>query len=363
VTRIQVVHPTELGTAEISCWHRMQKATPALVHPFLSAEYTMTVSQFRPQSRVGVITEGQRITGFFPFEVRRFGVAVPVSGWLSACQGVVHAPGAQWDPHELLRGCGLSAWQFDNLIANQKPFNPYLSSFGPTPAVDVTGGFDGYDAEIRARAPGFRRELGRKARKLGREVGELRLEFDTRDPALLDRLIAWKSDQYRRTNHVDRFEQPWARGLLHALLAARHDHLTGLLSILYAGDEPVSMEFGLRADALLVGWFTGYEPRFAKYSPGLLQLRMMTEALGEHGIGTLHMGRGAKDSLRAFGNRDILTGQGTVTCRSALGAAHRIVGGVSGWALRTVRDHPPLHDAADQVLRRSGLASRYYGKV
>jgi CelD/BcsL family acetyltransferase involved in cellulose biosynthesis len=362
VTRVHLIHPAELGASEIARWHRLQEAEPALAHPFLSAEYAMAAGRFRPQSRVAVLVDGPRTVGFFPFEVRKFGLGVPISGWLSAYQGAIQLGGTQCDPGELLRGCGLSAWQFDNVIADQEPFSRYAVTCH-TPVMDLAAGFDAYERGLRERAPRFCRELGRKARKLGREHGSLRMEFDTRDAALLSRLIAWKSAQYQTTNHVDRFQLPWVTGLLHELLDARSDHLTGLLSVLYAGDEPVSIQFGLRAGRVVAGWFSGYDHRFGKYSPGLIQVMMMAEALGRHGVETLHMGKGAKDSVRAFKNGDITVGEGTVTAHSVLGLSHRVLGGVGRQALRTVRRHPGLHRAADRVLRRSGVSGRLYGKV
>ncbi len=62
--------------------------------------------------------------------------------------------------------------------------------------------------------------------------------------------MTWKSEQYRRTNSVDRFEQSWIPGLLEELLATRTEYLSGLLSVLYAEDRPVAIQFGLRADSL-----------------------------------------------------------------------------------------------------------------
>jgi CelD/BcsL family acetyltransferase involved in cellulose biosynthesis len=360
-TQVSIIAPGELGPDEIAAWHRMQKATPALADPFLAPEYAMAVGRFRPRSRVAVLTDGQSIVGFFPFEERRLGTGVPISGWLSACQGVIHEPDLQWDMGALLRGCGLSAWHFDNLIADQAARWPEHVRTALAPVIDLKGGFD-YE-RMRERDKRFCRELERKTRKLAREAGELRLERDCTDPALLRVLMTWKSEQYQETRHVDRFAHPWVTDLLEAILTERHCNLSGLLSVLYAGDEPVSIQFGLRAGGILAGWFTGYNQEFASYSPGLIQLRMMTEALGEIGIDTLQMGTGAKDSARAFRTRDIEVGAGTVTTRSVLGLTHRLLGGVGEQALGTVRSHPALHHAADQVLRRSGVSSRFYGKV
>lgn len=361
--RVDVIHPAELGPAEITAWHRMQQATPSLDNPFLSPEYAVAVGRFRPESRVAILTESERTVGFFPFEKRRLGVGVPISGWLSSCQGVVHAPDAKWDPRELVRKCGLAVWHYDNLISDQAPFDPYHAAIDPAPAIDLSEGFDAYYAKVHSRAHRFCRELERKTRKLGREAGELRFVCDSADSAALRTLTEWKSEQYRRTDHVDRFDKPWAAELLEALLATRGEYLSGVLSVLYAGDRPVTIQFGLRAGTVLVGWFTGYDYAFNKYSPGLIMIRMMTEELAGIGVDRLHMGKGAKRYTDELKNSDIFVGAGAVTSRSALGAAHRARGAASQWALRTVREHRGLHDAADRVLRRAGVSSRVYGRV
>ena len=206
--RVLPIRPGELGPAEIATWHAMQRATPSLANPFLSPEFALAVGRFRPGAYVAVLTEGQFIAGFFPFERRRLGVGVPVCGWLTPCQGLIHAPEVEWDPRELLRRCGLSAWQFDNLIADQRPFRPYHAAIVPSPMIDLADGFDSYYAKLRVKSPHFCRELERRARKLEREVGELRIVADSRDTNVLRTLLNWKSDQYRRTSHVDRFECP-----------------------------------------------------------------------------------------------------------------------------------------------------------
>jgi len=363
MTGVQVIHPSDLGPSEIAAWHWMQRATPSMADPFLAPEYTMTVGRFRPQSRVGVLFEGQSVVGFFPFEARRLGVGVPVSGWISPCQGIIHAPGARWTMSELLRGSGLAAWRFDNLIAEQAASGTFHASIASSPVIDLTGGFETYYAQLRKQAHRFCRETERKARKLGREVGTLRLEHDSRNPDLLNTLIAWKSEQYRRTANVDRFDQPWIPSLMHALLATQSGYLSGMLSVLYAGEKPASIQFGLRAGETVVGWFTGYDQALGRYSPGLVQITMMTEALSAAGVHTMCIGKGAKHSAQIFKNHDVLVAEGMATSRSPLGASHRLINGAKREALRAVREHPALHDAADLLLRRTGAASRIYGKV
>lgn len=363
MTRVLLARPGDLGPAEIAAWHRMQELTPSLRNPFLSPEFAISAGRYRPGSRVGVLTGEQGTVGFFPFEMRRLGAGVPISGWLSASQGVVHAPDARWSVGELLRGCGLSAWRFDNLIADQEPFTACRSAVVPTPVIDLAGGFTEYYAKLRARSPRMCRELERKRRKLDREVGQLRLECDSPDPALLQLLIAWKSEQYRRTKVVDTFALPWAREFFAELFATRTSHLSGMLSVLYAGDQPVSIQFGLRSGSQLVGWYTGYDGRFGRYSPGIIQITMMAEQLASIGVETLHMGKGARRFADVLKNGDVFVGEGTAASRTLAGAAHRLRNAASFRALRIIREHTALHHAADLVLRRSGISSRTYGRI
>lgn len=366
--RIVSIRPGELGPADIAAWQSMQRATPSLANPFLSPEFAVAVGHFRPGARVGVMTEGQSVAGFFPFERRRLGAGGPICGWLTPCQGLVHAPGVEWDPRELLRGCGLSAWRFDNLIADQGPFKPYHEAAVPSAVIDLSDGFDAYYAKLRVKASRFCRELDRRARKLARELGELRVMADSRDTAVLRTLMAWKSDQYRQTSHVDRFQQPWLAGLLDDLLATRGGGAgactSGLLSVLYAGDRPVAAQFGLRTGNLFVGWFTGYDTRLHSYSPGLLHLRQLAGELAAAGVSVIDMGAGARNYYKeTLKTGDVFVAQGVVTARSVLGAAHRVRGVLTWSARRAFRERPSLHRAADQIVRRSGIASRIYGRI
>jgi CelD/BcsL family acetyltransferase involved in cellulose biosynthesis len=342
----------------------MQRATPALDNPFLSPEFAMAVGRFRPGAQVAVLAEGQAITGFFPFERRRLGGGVPVCGWLTPCQGVIHAPGAEWDPRELLRGCRLSAWRFDNLLADQQPFKAYHSEIVASPVMDLSGGFEAYYAKVRVKSPRFCKEIARRARKLERELGELRVVTDSRDTSVLRTLMAWKSEQYRQTSHVDRFEQPWLVELLDILLATRSAQLNGLLSALYAGDRLVAVQFGLRTGTLMVGWFTGYETSLRKYSPGLVHIKGLAEEMAAAGIRVIDMGGGAKNYYKeTMKSYDSFVAQGIVTSRSVLGAAYYARNALTWTARRTVRQHPGLHLAAGQVLRQSGLAQRIWGRI
>jgi CelD/BcsL family acetyltransferase involved in cellulose biosynthesis len=349
---ISVIRPSELGPTEIAAWRDMQERTSALANPFLSPDFTIAVGQVRPNARVAVLTEGQAITGFFPFERHRLGVAVSIAAGLTDCQGLVHAPGADWDARALLRGCGVSAWEFDHLVSGQKPFERYQTAFAASPFVDLSDGFAAYHATLRARSPAFCNQMGRKARKLAREVGELRMVTDSREVGVLRTLMAWKSDQYRRTGRLDRFSQPWVVELIDLLSATHTESLTGILSVLYAGDAPVAAHFGIRSSSILAYWFPAYDARLGRYSPGLVHtLRLIEDAAGA-GVKTIDLGKGAKRYKETLKSGDTFVAGGIVTRPTPSGAAHWARRAPQAWVIRQIRAHPPLFRAADAVLRR-----------
>jgi CelD/BcsL family acetyltransferase involved in cellulose biosynthesis len=349
---ITVIRPGDLGPAEITAWHEMQAKTPALANPFLSPEFARAVGRLRPSARVAVLTEGPDVTGFFPFERGRLGLGLPIAAGLTDCQGLVHPPGAGWDPRALLRACGISAWRFDHLVAGQESFGRYHAALAPSPVIDLSEGFAAYHAELRRRSPGFVGGLGRKARKLAREVGELRLVTASTDVSDLRALMTWKSGQYQRTGRLDRFGQQWIVELLDSLLATRTAALTGELAVLYAGEAPVAAHFGLRADEVMTYWFPAYDPAFGRYSPGLLLAIRLAEALAADGVSLIDFGKGKMHYKEMLKTGELLVAEGTVVQRSPLGAAHWARQAPQAWAIRQIRAHPPLFRTADAALRR-----------
>jgi CelD/BcsL family acetyltransferase involved in cellulose biosynthesis len=348
--RVLLSRPGELGPTEIAAWQSMQRATASLANPFLSAEFALAVGRFRPSARVAVLYSGSSIAGFFPFERRRLGAGVPICGWPGTlCQGLVHVPGADWDPRDLLRGCQLSVWQFDHLVAGQKPFERFQAATAPSPVMDLSDGFAAYRARLAAKSPRFSRDIARRARNLARDAGDLRFVADSRDTQLLRTLMAWKSEQYRRIAAVDRFDRPWVIGLMDALHATRGAHVNGVLSALYAGDQPVAAQFGLRSGNVFAGWFTAYDRRFAKYSPGLIQFLQMAEEFAAAGVHTIDLGEGAAVYKERLKTRDIFVASGVVTGRSVLAAAHRAGMNSAQRAGAALFHHPRLYHATRHV--------------
>ncbi len=356
---VRLYRPGELSAADRAAWTRLQalgweSGCRGLANPFLSPEFTCAVGRFRRGVRVAVVRQDGEPAAFFPFERGALGVGRAVGLGLSDCQGLVHRPGFGWDARELLRACGLAVWEFDHLVAGQSAFAAGATGAYASPVMDVGRGYEAYLAHLRGHAAKFTRTTLAKERRLGRDVGEVRYVHDERDPAALRTLMAWKSAQYRRTGRSDRFAKPWIVELVRELSRARGDRFAGLLSVLYAGGEPVAAHFGLRTDRVLSCWFPAYDPAFARYSPGLVLHLRMARGAAEQGLSYLDLGRGDKEYKDALKTGELTVHEGWVVRRHPV-ALGRLAVRAPARALRNaVSAHEGLRRPADLTLRRIG---------
>jgi CelD/BcsL family acetyltransferase involved in cellulose biosynthesis len=351
---ITIHRPGELTPELRAAWHRAMDASPEYSNPFLAPEFAAGVGRYRRGARVAVLREDAEPAGFLPYERGPFGTARAIGLGLSDCQALVHRPGFTWDAGELLRACGLSIFEFDHLVQEQRPFAPHVTGTFASPVIDVKPGDGGYPEWLRGTYPGLAKTTLKKERRLGRDVGEVRFEFDERDPEMLRTLMRWKSAQYRRTGRMDRFSRPWIVGLVDHLFRVREEHFTGVLSVLYAGDRPVAAHFGPRSSTVLAAWFTAYDPELHYYSPGLMMHLRTAEAAARHGVTLVDLGRGDKEYKDWLKTRELRVAEGFAARPHPVALAHRLWRRPVRGLRNTVNAHPRLRDPADQLLKTVG---------
>jgi CelD/BcsL family acetyltransferase involved in cellulose biosynthesis len=169
-----------------------------------------------------------------------------------------------------------------------------------------------YEARLAAQHRTIARQK-QKDRKLSRQVGPIRLEFDCQNSQLVEKLMDWKSQQYQRTHIGDIFQLAWVRKLILGLHAMRSAPLRGLLSVLFAGNVPVAMHFGLLEKNLLHYWYPVYEPRYGYGSPGTRLFLEIARRCPEHGIETIDLGYGYQPYKEILCNQKSLSGIGLVS--------------------------------------------------
>jgi CelD/BcsL family acetyltransferase involved in cellulose biosynthesis len=350
--RISLIRPAELGPSEIQAWHSMQLETSSLVNPFLCPEYSVGVGEVQSAARFAVLTEGSRIFGFFPFERRKFGAGAVIGAGLSNCQGLIHAPDAEWDARELLKACGLSTWQFNRLTQDQKPFERYGTDQVRSALVDLSNGYESYDENFRLKSAKFLKSMNRKIRSLEKDFGKLRLVADTRDVADLRLFMSWKSDQCERNGWLDIFARPWVVDLIDHLFATRTDSFGCVLSMLYAGETPIACALDFRSRHYLAGWHSAYSPEFGKYSPGSIRHLFAVEQLAAAGIQLYELGD--ESYQERFKNNDAYFTTGTVTAGPFAASVHRAQSISYNYTRRMIKRFPFAYRVADGVLQRMG---------
>lgn len=303
------VRPADLGPAELQRWRDLVAAGPAPRNPFLAPEYALAVGAARPQARVLVLQDAGETVGFLAHE-QHGTIARPIGEGLSDCEGFALAPGTVVPVAQVLREAKLTGWDFDCLLAAQLPEGAYRVRREASPVVAMPNGYDAYLDELRGGSKKWLSSMFRKLRKLEREVGEVRFEFHSTDPADLRTLMRWKSGQYAQLGEWDRFADPRIVTLVEDLMRTQSPTCAGALSMLYAGDLPVAAHAGIWSESLLSWWFPAYDPEFGRYSPGILFLLQMLEAAAKHGIGVVDLGRGRheyKDATKT-GELTVLAG-------------------------------------------------------
>lgn len=340
--RITTARPQELGAPEFARWREFLAADPAQDNPFLSPEFTLAVAEIRPNVRVAVVSEGNDIVGFLPYQRNALGVARPVGRGFRDRDGAALAPGVQLDAPALLRACDLAVWQFDHQVPGQLSATSSRTTSLPSPVIDLSNGYDAYVGGMRARASATLKSVSYKRRKLEREVGEVRHEMHSLDAGALRTFMRWKSDQYFRTGREDLFAQPGIADMMARLQHTRSERFSGSLSLLYAGDRVVASHFGLHTPRTLVLWLPSYDTAFAKYSPGFIQLLELSADAARLGIGTFELGRSRhsyKDQFKT-GHVHVLEGW---MARPALGTAvHRVTSAPTQELVNFVRARPKI---------------------
>lgn len=353
------MRPGELDADHIERWRELRALSGAPANPFMEPEFTRAVGRVRPGARVAVVEgAGEAVVGFFPYEEGPLGQGRAIGFGVSDCQGPVLSPEHGLTAVQLLRGCSLTSWEFDNLEAGQTLFTPDATEEFDSPVIDIGQGYAAYETTLRAGSPKFFRTTTAKERRLARQAGEVRFVFDERDPAALRTLMEWKSAQYRRTGRRDRFAKEWISALVRQLAAdhtpERTPGCSGVLSVLYVADRPVAAHFGLRSGTVLSCWFPAYDTDFAKYSPGLILHLRMAEAAAGAGIGLLDLGRGAAEYKDALKTGNLRVHEGASVRPGPRAALYRLGREPSRRAHSFVRNRPKLAGYAQRALNRVG---------
>ncbi|MFL6212855.1 MAG: GNAT family N-acetyltransferase [Blastocatellia bacterium] len=311
---IEVVSARALDSTLRDRWQQLQQSNPSLESPYFCIEFTEAVAQTRTDVEVALIKAGGEVVAFFPFQRNRWSVGKPVGGMISDYQGIICEPDFACDPTELLKACSLLAWDFDHLLVSQSFFATYHRHQEGSPILDLSEGYEAYARQTHAA----RGKLSKLQRLLEREVGPLRFVLHSNDASDFEQVLGWKSAQYKRTGIKDIFTNDWVRQTLERIHATQGKKLSGMLSLLYAGERLIAGHFGMRTSRTWHYWFPAYDPDYSRYSPGFTLLLKMAESAPGMGIKTIDLGKGMSSYKERLKNGHVMIADGSVEPSSLL---------------------------------------------
>jgi CelD/BcsL family acetyltransferase involved in cellulose biosynthesis len=300
--QIEAIKAEQLTEQHRTAWSTLQRADSALHNPSFCPGFTEAVASVRDDVEIAVLRDEGRYVGFLPFHRTRHNVGLPIGTVLTDMHGLIVDSKLEWDPLELLRECGLAAWKFDHLIATQSPFEPYIQCVEESPYMDLRHGYEAYVEDRRSSGSSSIKRAASKARKLERDVGPIRFVLNDEGDHAFDTVLDWKRQQLAEMHCVDMFQSDWVVDVLKAIRQTQTEDFAGMVSTLYAGDQLVAAQIGMRGTQVISSWIPTFNSAFQKYSPGLLMHLEMAKAAAAKGIDRIDLGRGhnqMKASLRS----------------------------------------------------------------
>jgi CelD/BcsL family acetyltransferase involved in cellulose biosynthesis len=310
--KVELVSCRELDTRHTVPWRNWQRLTPGLDSPFVGPEFAATVSQVRPHVRVAVLHDAQaQPAGYLAFE-RHGRNARPLAAGLAEWEGVVARPDLAWDGRELLRALKLRSLAFEHVPTGQEGLSRFAHRHGQSPCAYLRGDFDGYRRQ-QLQQSSTAVQIERKRRKLEREQGSLRFELFADVSLVLDCLQRWKRLQHERTGVMDVFRFSWVAELLRGLAGTNYGpDFAALPSMLFAGERPIAVHFGLCSRNVAHVWFPAYDEQFSRYSPGLILFWEQFSALAQRGIERVDFGPSPQRYKPSLANGCLPVSLGTV---------------------------------------------------
>lgn len=351
---VTLVNATELTQRQVADWSALQRQVPVADSPFFCPQFTRLCAEMWNNVEVAVLQEGDEHIGFFPFERSREQVAKPVASVINDFHGVVARHDPSWTVEQLLQAAGIKTYEFDHLPQAHSGFDGFMTVFAPSPYIDLSEGFQKYCDDRRAAGSKTITKLRRKLRNLERDLGSVRLEFNTTDYSILGKLIEWKAAASKRAPAACIAEVPWFEEFAERLCATQQGSFAGTLSVLYAGETPVAAHLGMRSSSVLHWWFPSYDNRFAKYSPGVAMLYVVAERAAAEGIRRIDLGKGKMEYKESMKSGDLIVTEGIVDTRPWVSLSRR-----SWLLLRDRLRHSRFRQTAhriDRVLTRGRLA-------
>lgn len=303
--QVSIVRPGEIGISEEKQWCEFQGSYSLAAHPNYSLTFVRAACRADENGRVAIAEDSSGIRAFIPYTTGNDGTATTLGGGQTGVDGLISS-NEPIDLRQVVRRARLRGWRFSHAPAGQTPLDPYRYQGSyhsqEVHVIDLRSDYDGYLRSLPKR---------RKRRQaLEREIGEVSFEWNSCDPANRDLLLEWKSAQFEYVRQW--LSAPSSRTMVEDLATGENEDCSGITSVLYAGGKPLAASLCLRAGRILAGWMMGYDPEYARFSPGALTQVAQLEEAHRRGVEIIDFGYGNDHYKREFGNASYRVDSGAV---------------------------------------------------
>jgi CelD/BcsL family acetyltransferase involved in cellulose biosynthesis len=312
----RVLKPEALSAGEVALWDNLCEGVPQFHSAFYTHSFALAASKAGYRVRVAILEDLNGIVGFFPFQFRHrlaesLGLAERVGEEMSDYFGMVTKPTVRVTPGQLLAACRLNCCYFTHLDEWQTRMGLTGERPEPSPRIELPENIEEYWKEIKRRDKKFIADTNRCNKKLERDYGKVRFDFQSVDRiAEFYLLINLKRNQYIATINKDLLSIRNREHLLRNLLHVNSNGCKGVMSVLRAGTEVAALHFGLQCHDVLHYWFPVYNPALKAYAPGRLLLSRLLEVSHEQGIRIIDLGAGDSEAKRKLANSKLTVCRG-----------------------------------------------------
>jgi len=296
---VSVIPLKNLSQDMLQSWLDMQISNPDFAGPCFHPELFVAIGKYCPDTYVSIIKRGNEPVGYLPFaKDRRLAVARPVP--ICDYQFIMGSRSERWDIKMILNGAGLVAWDFDHLAGSLNINSEGLLKGMPikdgyySSRIDLKDGFQKYLSSTKQKCNRLHNRMNQH-RLLERNFGTIRFVPTCDNMSVLHQLLEWRSSRHGSA-------EPWVKETLEYLHSIKNSSLSGVLSALYFGDDLAAAHFGIRHQGILFYWFPAFNPKFSKYSPGLVLLNYLIEELSALQCNMLDFGPGPEPYKLHYGN-------------------------------------------------------------
>jgi len=332
---VTVIKGQDLSPQLIARWSEIQKTSEMLENPYFCPEFTMILSQIRNDVFIGIMKEKGLVKGFFPFHLKRKGIAHPIGLGLSDYHGVISDMDFEWSAEELLRGCNLIRWEFNHLLSSQSQFSAFHKLTSDSAIIELSNGIDSYEKSLGRSGRKQLKEVQRKKKKLEEQIGPITYISHSTDRKILEQLMNWKSEQCKRTGTIDIFSLKWCREFVTHIHSNRNPSFGGILTCLYAGKTLASVHFAMYSQTIWHSWFPTYNHDLEEYSPGSILLQEMINDASVNGIKHIDLGKGISLYKKRVMTNGIKVSEGAVVLPSLRNSVFVMKNQIKNWEKRT----------------------------